>query len=160
MSHVVEIDQSGKFENTRQDTVLAFSNGIHFSVCIPAVVKRAAIAFLRGRGIRGETLYTRLFATTLFFLLKDHFRQIDRVYIDREYIGKEAQIKEHLLHLLRRSGQRVRPNQIQFKLIGKHSPAHYLALATFRSGEADVVHDQRELIGEFKATKKSGITSR
>ena len=28
MAHVVEVDQSGKFEDTRQNTVLAFANGI------------------------------------------------------------------------------------------------------------------------------------
>ncbi len=44
--HVVDVDQSGKFENTKHDTVVAFSNGIDFSVIIPATVKRDCITAL------------------------------------------------------------------------------------------------------------------
>lgn len=36
----IEIDQSGKIEDTRKDTVLAFSNGKNYSILIPAEVKR------------------------------------------------------------------------------------------------------------------------
>ena len=35
MTHVVEVDQSGKVEDTRLDTIVAFANGITFSVRIP-----------------------------------------------------------------------------------------------------------------------------
>ena len=91
--HDVEVDQSGKFEVTKTDTVLAFSNGVSFSVLIPTTVKRNCITQLRKRGLTGPTLYVQLFAVGLFFLLKDYIDQFDEVVIDTEYEGREALIK-------------------------------------------------------------------
>ena len=56
--HVVDVDQSGKFENTQMDTVLAFSNAIHYAILIPAQVKRDCIAVLREGGKAPQTFYT------------------------------------------------------------------------------------------------------
>jgi hypothetical protein len=43
----IEVDQSGKIEDTRVDTVIAFSNGLSGTILIPAVVKRVCIRALR-----------------------------------------------------------------------------------------------------------------
>jgi len=45
--HQVEVDQSGKIEDTRVATVVAFSDGIHRVVLVPAQVKRECSAVLR-----------------------------------------------------------------------------------------------------------------
>jgi len=44
----VEVDQSGKVENTRVDTVLAFSNGMNHAILVSAKVKRIVTKQLRG----------------------------------------------------------------------------------------------------------------
>jgi hypothetical protein len=151
MPHVVEADQSGRIEFTREDTVLAFSDEISFSVLIPASVKRACVRKLRERGLSGPTFYVQLFATGLFFLLKDHIESLSQVFIDVEYFGKEAQIKEHLINLLRRAGHRVESDQIQFRWIGKKSAAHVLALETLRGDKKpDLTLGQEDLLGEFR----------
>lgn len=151
MPYVVEVDQSGRIEFTKEDTVLAFSDGVSFSVLIPASVKRACVRKLRERGLSGPTFYVQLFATGLFFLLKDHIESLSQVCIDVEYLGKEAQIKEHLINLLRRAGHRVESDQIQFRWVGKKSAAHVLALETLRGDKRpDLTLGQEDLLGEFR----------
>lgn len=128
----IEIDQSGRFEYTKQQTVVAFSNGTQFSILIPAKVKRKCIAHIRGRGIKPPRLQTMLFATTLYLLLKDHVSHLTTILIDKEYFGNEGMIKSHLMNLMQRSGRCIKSEQIQFGLIGKKSPAHHVAIETFR----------------------------
>lgn len=149
--HLVEVDQSGKFEATGQHTALALANSICFTVLIPATVKRDCIRELRRHGVQGPTMYTRLFATSLYFLLRDHMKQIALVTIDIEYQGRDAQIKQHLLHLLRRARYSVDATQIAFGYVGKHSAAHDAALAVFRGKVCpDLVLTQNDLLGEFR----------
>lgn len=148
--HHVEVDQSGRIEYTRHDTVLAFSNGISYSILIPRAVKRNCINELRRRGLSGTTFYIRLFATALFLLLKDYIGDLERITIDTEFPGREPQIKEHLINLLRRSGYPVEAHQIEFRSVGKQSPAHKLALATFRGNrEPDLRIGEEDLLKEF-----------
>ena len=47
MRYHIEVDQSIKVEQTQQDTVLAFSDGIQRVILIPAEVKRACQQELR-----------------------------------------------------------------------------------------------------------------
>ena len=154
--HVVDVDQSGKFENTQVDTVVAFSNGIQFTVLIPAQVKRDCVTQLRGRGVPPPTFYVQLFATCLYFLLRNHIERLTHVTIDIEYSGKNAQIKEHLLHLLRRRGHTVESAQIGFGLVGKKSGAHSKAIAVFRGEvQPNVILRLEDVLGEFKTKKQN-----
>ncbi len=157
MKHVVEVDQSGKFEDTRQDTVLAFANGITWSILIPKVEKRVCITTLRHRGIReNPALIAQLFATALFFLLQRHVSQLYRAVVDIEYTGNELRIKEHTLNLFQRAGQRMEAQQIHFWHIGKHSPAHEAAIQTLLGKQKpDRIVTAEEILKEF-STKKSG----
>jgi hypothetical protein len=43
----IEVDQSGKIENTRVDTVLTFADGESRAILVPAAVKRACLMALR-----------------------------------------------------------------------------------------------------------------
>ncbi len=157
MKHVVEVDQSGKIEDTKEDSVLAFANGKQYSILIPATVKRDCIKALRIQGRAASTFYLQLFTIALYFLLRDHVSTLYRVMIDSEYIGQEAKIKEHLINLLRRRTYKIEPFQIHFTHVGKSSPAHTVAWSTLRKKrQPDRLLKLEEMLGEFKALKKSG----
>jgi hypothetical protein len=151
MMHVVDVDQSGKFENTKHDTVVAFSNGIDFSVIIPATVKRDCITALGRQGISDANRNALVFATLLFFLLRHYIEQLHTVIIDIEYREQEPLIKDHLMNILRRAGYRVRREQITFGHIGKHSRAHEVAIETFRRNRAsNLVLTLEDILGQFR----------
>lgn len=148
--HYVEVDQSGRIEFTKHDTVLAFSDGINYSIRIPRAVKRNCINELRARGLSGVTFYVQLFATGLFLLLRDHISNLAQITIDIEFLGKDDDTKRHLMNMLLRAGYKVKARQIQFRPIGKQSPAHKLALSIFRGErEPDLVVSKDELLKEF-----------
>ena len=148
--HSVEVDQSGKVEDTRVDTVLAFSDGVSGSILIPAQVKREAFVRLRRDYSNRERLLSMLFATGLFLLLSEHWDHFASVALDNEYTGRESFIKLHLLNLVRRSGIRTQRG-IWFTYIGKRSRAHKLAIAVFRGKKKpDRVIGLEELLAEFK----------
>ncbi len=127
----VEVDQSGKVEDTRVDTVLAFSDGVGGSVLIPANVKRECVEFVRDDKHKTKTLYLRIFCAGLFLLLKDKLPKIDQLIIDVEYLGREHDIKALFLRLVWKSYPTFDPANIQFRLVGKDSPAHFKAYSIF-----------------------------
>lgn len=127
----VEVDQSGKIEQTRWDTILAFSDGLSSSILIPAKVKREAIVRLRSTGRRGKRLYLPLFVAGLYLLLSDHLGKLNLITIDREYWGSERDIKAQLLRLIWRVCPNFEAEWIEFRLIGKGSPAHSKARAVY-----------------------------
>jgi len=149
MPYIVEVDQSGKIGDTNVATVLAFADGLERAILIPARDKRICIQHLRRRGY-GDRLYYLLFATALFFLLREHIEELDHVTIDEEYRGKEGIILGHLLNLLRRSDKHVEADQFDFRRVGKKSPAHRVALETLRGDrEPDEIITAEKLLGEF-----------
>ena len=157
MKHVVEIDQSGKVEDTKEDTVLAFANGITFTILIPAIVKRKCVQILRENGLSPKIFYLQIFVVGLFFLLKDHIANMSHVIIDREYLGKDADIKLYLMNYLRRRQYRVDSEQIHFGHIGKGSAAHSLAIDTLRKRkQPNRKLTLEDIFGEFGLLKKSG----
>lgn len=127
----VEVDQSGKI-GAKGPTALAFSNDIDYKILIPARVKRECIKILRSEGKTGKTFYLQLFSAALFLLLKDHIDQLTLVTIDPEYESKDDDIKRFLLNLFWGAGNPISASKIRFSRIGKKSPAHKKALATFR----------------------------
>ena len=56
-------------------------------------------------------------------LLKDYLDQLQRVEIDIEYTGKDADIKAGLLRLIWRKVPVFEPEKIVFRRVGKKSPA-------------------------------------
>ncbi|MEZ4711622.1 MAG: hypothetical protein R3A44_30790 [Caldilineaceae bacterium] len=146
----IEIDQSGRFEYTRQHTVLAFSNGRQGTILIPAKTKRACIEHIRNRGIKPPRQQTMLFATALYLLVRERINSSTTLVIDKEYFGNEGLVKSHLMNLLSRAGKWVESDQIQFTLIGKTSGAHHLAIATFREQlEPDRIIKLEEMLAEL-----------
>ena len=128
----IEVDQSGKIEDTATDTVIAFSNKKCYSVLIPATVKRSCLERLRQKGKTGKSIYRRMFTIGLFILLKGKIRKHDFIIIDIEYTGHSRTIKEQLINLLSGVGTEIDPGSVSFQRIGKKSPAHSLAYLTHR----------------------------
>ncbi len=158
MKHIVEVDQSGKVEYTREDTVLAFANGITRTVLIPATVKRDCVTMFRLMGQKGSVFYLQLFAIALFFLLKEHGAQLSNIIIDEEYYGREGDIKRYLLNLFHRAGTAVSARQIHFGYVGKASTAHALAKATLRGKKKpDKILTVAEIMREFQPQKNRGL---
>jgi hypothetical protein len=131
----IEIDQSRRIEDTRVNTVLAFSNEISFSLLILAVDKRECLRRIRKRGETGKALYLKLFTAALFLLVKDFLDRLDSIIIDQEYEGKEKEIKGMLLNYIRMIEPSFPKDGIEVRRIGKGSRAHRKAIAVFRGEE-------------------------
>jgi len=127
-----EVDQSNKIESSG-DTVLAMSNGVTYTVRIPAREKRLAFEELRTQFERlsRKYIYLRLFSASLYFLLLK-LPSNELVVIDVEYHGHESHIKSLLLSWLRKTRPDIEPDQITFGLVGKKSRAHDAAIAVYR----------------------------
>lgn len=128
MPYVVEVDQSGKIEQSGP-TVLAFSDGISDAVLIPSAVKTQALQVLMDKGKPRKDARILLFATCLYVLLQDYLDQLQRVEIDVEYTGKDADIRASLLRLIWRKRLAFEPEKIVFRRVGKGSPADKKARA-------------------------------
>lgn len=124
----VEIDQSGKIEDTAKPTVLAFSNSKQSAIKISARTKRQIQEIFRRRGQIRLFIY-RTFAALIFLLIRDYLSSIHHVVIDTEYPGHEKLIKDILLEFLRRN--KLKEPQILFKRIGSKPKVHYAAYDVF-----------------------------
>lgn len=120
----IEVDQSGKIEDTSKDTIIAFSNGVSGSLKIPSRIKRQLQEIFRREGKISVFIY-RTFAAGLYFLLAKQFKSQEQIIVDREYTGHESQIKDIFLEFGSLNKSNL-PNII-FGEIGKSSPAHKLA---------------------------------
>jgi hypothetical protein len=132
----VEVDQSGKIELTKVDTVLAFANDISSSVLVRATVKRQCLWELRSKHISNKIITLLLFSVGLFLLLRDPLQKGATVVIDTEYTGREGDIKGMILRMAKRDNLELHPDQIQFGQIGKKSSAHNVAIEVFRGKKA------------------------
>lgn len=142
----IEIDQSGKIENTNKDTVIAFSNSISSSILIKAKNKREIQNAFRQAGKRMVFVY-RLFAILIFILIKKHIPKIQQIIIDTEYPGKSSIIKNFLLQEIRKIAPSFRKDNIMFMQIGKKSRAHYLAYGVeSNKKQPDMVVDTKDIL--------------
>jgi len=149
----VEVDQSGRVDQTDRITVLALANGLRYSIQVPATAKRSCLRELRRKWSSKDPKsgYVVLFATLLFFLLKAHVPKLKTVLVDVELPGHEASIKEHVLNLFKRHGMKMDRDIIDFQRVGKKSPAHDLAIKVFRGKvAADRKVTAEEILGEFR----------
>ena len=60
----IEVDMSGKIEDLRQDTVIAFSNSEQFSVLLPKKIKRELFQEFRSKF---RQLRFRIFSICLYY---------------------------------------------------------------------------------------------
>lgn len=133
----IEIDQSGKVENTSKPTVVAFSNSTQGSVIISAIDKRKIHKLFREINESRVFAY-KTFALLVFVLLRGHIKKTDQIVIDREYHGHEKLIKQYILELAQKHNYKIDPKNIHFKEIGKKSRAHIIALHFYKKGRAEI----------------------
>ena len=74
----IEVDQSGKVEDLRQNTIVAFSNSEQFSVLLPKKIKQEIFQELRSKF---KQLRFRLFAICLYYCLEDYIKNKDAITI-------------------------------------------------------------------------------
>ena len=142
----IEIDQSGKIENTSTNTVIAFSNSRFKSISINAKDKREIQKFFRRIGKPRMFIY-RVFAILVFLLIKDDLKDIQQIIIDREYPGHSPLIKNFLLSDLRKIEPGFSKRNIAFQEIGKKSRAHFLAYGVaIGKKKADIEVGAKEIL--------------
>lgn len=126
----IQIDQSGKIEETHRETILAYSNSKIFSVKITAKSKRKLQELFREIG-EPRSYVIAVFTVGIFLLIEDDLQNIDSIIIDPEYRGKEQIILKILNSLFEAHKIKEMPI-IQFKSIGRLSKAHLVAIEVFR----------------------------
>lgn len=127
----IEVDQSGKIEDTRVKTIVAYSNDTSYAIEIPATVKRETLQILRQRYKESRALYLKIFSVALYLLLKNILDRAQDIVIDVEYQGKEEIIKGLLLERIRRIKPDFDKHLIRFARIGKKSTAHRKAYRVY-----------------------------
>lgn len=122
----IEVDQSGKIENTSKNTIIAFSNNIFESIFIDAKDKREIQKVFRRAG-KSRIFVYKLFVILIFLLVKKHLKKIEHIIIDDEYPGKDYLIKNFLFQEINKINPSFSADNITIKRIGKKSKAHYIA---------------------------------
>jgi len=127
----VEIDQSGKIEETNKNTVLAFSNGKHGVVLIRSKTKRQLLEMFRRIGKPKLFIY-RTFTAGIFLLVEPYITSLSTIAIDTEWLGKDRLISDIFSEFVQKRKVLHKPN-ITFCFVGKNSPVHILAWITYKS---------------------------
>lgn len=133
----IEIDQSGKIEDTNRPTVISYSNSKMKTLIILSKDKKLIQKLFRQAG-RPKIFVYRTFAVLIFLLLKDDIKNKDQIIIDKEYIGYEKLIKRFILELCQKFDLKIEPDSIHFKEIGKKSNAHKIAINSYRTKKGDI----------------------
>lgn len=154
----VEIDISGRVEDTSTDTVIVLANGVNKSLLISKKVKRNCLNKLRKCGFIGDTIYLRIYVIALFCLIKPVISKLGLVVLDEDFRGKEKGIKEQLINLFKKYNIKFKEVSFMFKFIGKQSPAHRLAISSLRKRiECDSLLTEEEIISEFNLKKRKRL---
>ena len=149
----IEIDQSGKIENTNRKTIIAFSNGKKGALVISAKDKKAVQKYFRVIG-KPRLFVHVTFVALVYLLIKDYIKDHDQIIIDREYPGYDKLIIQLLKSLLK-SGTNTERVSVSVTQIGRKSSAHDLAWRElqFRLQKIAKRVDYNKVI---KVIKKSG----
>ena len=156
----IQIDQSGKVENTNKLTIVAYANGKTKILKINAREKRKLIMAMREIDNPKQIFIYKIFAGLVFLLIKSN--KSTSFTIDKEYPGHEPFIKEVILQLFKRNG--ILAPRLDFALIGKNSEAHRVAIEAYRGQrKADIIVKAQEvfrLFYQITPQKKVGVPTR
>lgn len=123
----IEVDQSGKIEDYL-DTVVAFRNNEQYAVSLNKKMKNEILTEYRKKH---KDIHYRLFAILVYYRIRNYINKTELIVIDKEYEGREADIKKHLLRLIWKDYPNFDKKLIRFSNIGKKSNAHRVAYQTF-----------------------------
>ncbi|MDD5738423.1 MAG: hypothetical protein PHY72_00635 [Candidatus Pacebacteria bacterium] len=147
----IEIDQSGKVEDTRKLTVVCFANGKAKTLLINAKEKRKVLIVMREIDRPHKNFVFRIFAGLVFLLIKNE--KVDSLIIDREYPGHEAVIRSILTSLFDKN--KIKSPKVSFGEIGKKSKAHQEAIVVLRGKrKPDVIVKASDVLDIFLFNKR------
>ena len=133
-----QIDQSGKVEDTAINTVVACSNGKQYALLVTAKDKRRLQENFRRNGV-GRLFMIFTFATLIHLLIRKANIKDNKIFVDIEYQGHTKTIED----IVSRLNEDV---DIRWKLVGKSSNAHEVAIQTKRGKrKADARVGAREI---------------
>ena len=147
----IEIDQSGKIEQTNKLTVIAYSNGMSKSISITSTEKKILQKHFRVIG-KGKLFVLVTFCILIYCLIKNIISDELNIYIDREYAGFDDFIRQRLIEF---SGNKLKRNQIHISEIGKKSRVHIKAHADAVKRKGDIVIKSGNCV-KFVKNKRSG----
>lgn len=124
----IEVDMSGKIEQTNVNTIVAFRNSEQYSVLLEKKTKAEILTEYRNK--HKDTHY-RLFAILIYYCIRNYLNKIQQILIDNEYEGREEDIKRNLLRVIWKDYPSFDKKLIKFSRIGKKSNAHRVAYQTF-----------------------------
>jgi hypothetical protein len=125
----IEIDQSGKVEDTSKISVIGDSIGNN--VWITQNDKRFIQHVFREMG-KPQMYMIRSFAALTSILISLSVKDNHTFRIDIEYPGRDAEIKAFIVMYLEKMGLKIDAQRISFSTIGKKSKAHYYAYRVFK----------------------------
>ena len=128
---IVDVDQSGKLEDTSVPTAVALANGHKRCLLISAMEKRKLQKIFRE--MNKPRLYAyRTFSILIFVLLQKNMKRIDRVVIDTEYPGYDHVISCMISETAALFGVSKLLPDVVFEQVGKASTSHLLAYDVFK----------------------------
>lgn len=153
----IEIDQSGKIEQTNLDTVVALTNGIKKTIFIKKSEKRILENYFRKRKLLTK-FYPSLVFSVLVAILIDESKVKTSVFIDIEYFGHNNFIKNNVEDILKKLQYKNIPT-IKFGFVGKESKSDYLASRVARRKiKPDRTIKASDIMLTIFSNKKSGNT--
>ena len=123
----IEIDQSGKIEQTDMDTVVAFRNSEQYSVLLK---KKTKVEILTKYRNMHKDIHFRLFAILVFYCIRNYLHKIQLIVIDVEYEKRDEDIKKHIVRFIKKDYPNFDKRLIIFSRISKNSMAHRIAYQT------------------------------
>ncbi len=154
----VELDISGRVEDTSTDTIIALANGVVSSLLIDKQTKRACLNKLRKLGYFGDSIYLRIYVIGLYYLIRPIISKLGLVILDEDFRGKEGFIKEQLINLFLKYKVKFNELSFLFKYIGKRSPAHKIAISSLRKKiKCDLIITESQIINEFSLGKRKRL---
>lgn len=150
----IEIDQSGKIEQTNIITVAGYSNGVSDTISISSTEKIRLQKWYHKSG-NPKLFVINTFCALIYLLLKQLLHKQQDLFIDKEYPGYEKYIKNQIINFAQKDGISVDIHYIHFTTIGRGSNAHKVAVIAHRQKNADKKITAKEII---ELIKKSGNT--
>lgn len=124
---IIEIDQSGKIEQTNLDTAVALTNGTSYTIFIDKREKRIIERSLRKKNkpqVQSPIIFAVVLALTIF---ESKIEKL--ILIDTEYPSYDRLIKRKIIEILTKMTVKNIPT-IKFGFVGKESKSDYLASKT------------------------------